>query len=106
YNKARGGSNASQRTLGDVNREEEEEEASAVTTEEEEEMPTQKECIMCKKKIGVASRTCAHCGAKQPYKQKLENIKRKLSHGWKERQKKNREFFSSNLKKDMTLLSH
>ncbi|XP_023268282.1 uncharacterized protein LOC111659534 [Seriola lalandi dorsalis] len=52
-------------------------------------MPTQKECIVCKKKIGVASKTCAHCGAKQPYKQKLENIKRKLSHGWKERQKKN-----------------
>lgn len=52
-------------------------------------MPSQKECILCKQKIGVASKTCTHCGAKQPYKQKLENIKRKLSLGWKERQKKN-----------------
>ncbi|XP_040005046.1 flocculation protein FLO11-like isoform X3 [Xiphias gladius] len=52
-------------------------------------MPTQKECHVCKKKIGVASKTCGHCGAKQPYKQKLEKIKKKLAHGWKERQKKN-----------------
>ncbi|XP_040912700.1 uncharacterized protein LOC121194124 isoform X2 [Toxotes jaculatrix] len=52
-------------------------------------MPTQKECQDCKKKIGVASKTCGHCGAKQPYKQKLEKIKKKLAHGWKERQKKN-----------------
>ena len=52
-------------------------------------MPTQKECHVCKTKIGVASKTCGHCGAKQPYKQKLEKIKKKLAHGWKERQKKN-----------------
>ncbi|GAA6232810.1 uncharacterized protein LOC108896317 isoform X2 [Lates japonicus] len=52
-------------------------------------MPTQKECHVCKTKIGVASKTCGHCGAKQPYKQKLENIKKKLDQTWKERQKKN-----------------
>lgn len=52
-------------------------------------MPTQKDCHGCKKKIGVASKMCRHCGAKQPYKQKLENKKKELSEGWKERQKKN-----------------
>lgn len=52
-------------------------------------MPTQKECHVCKTKIGVASKTCGHCGAKQPYKQKLQNIKKKLDQTWKERQKKN-----------------
>ncbi|XP_067426398.1 zinc finger protein 436-like isoform X1 [Thunnus thynnus] len=52
-------------------------------------MPTQKECHICKEKIGVASKTCQHCGAKQPYKQKLEKRKKKVALDWKERQKKN-----------------
>ncbi|KAM7386809.1 hypothetical protein PAMA_009437 [Pampus argenteus] len=52
-------------------------------------MPTQKQCHMCKERIGVASKTCQHCGAKQPYKQKLEKRKKKIAHDWKNRQKKN-----------------
>ncbi|KAM7372055.1 hypothetical protein PAMP_009250 [Pampus punctatissimus] len=52
-------------------------------------MPTQKECHICKEKIGVASKTCQHCGAKQPYKQKLEKRKKEIAHDWKNRQKKN-----------------
>lgn len=52
-------------------------------------MPTQKECHACNKKIGVASQTCQHCGAKQPHKQKLEKQKKKIAQDWKDRQKKN-----------------
>ncbi|XP_065146139.1 uncharacterized protein [Paramisgurnus dabryanus] len=53
------------------------------------EMPTQKECHICGERIGVASKTCQYCHAKQPYKQKLETRKKHLSHEWKTRQKKN-----------------
>lgn len=53
-------------------------------------MPTQKSCHICKEKIGVASKTCKHCGSKQPYKQYLENRKKQVAHDWKNRQKKNR----------------
>ena len=52
-------------------------------------MPTKKDCVVCKVKIGVASKTCQHCGGKQPYKDKLERQKEKISHDWKERQNKN-----------------
>lgn len=52
-------------------------------------MPTQKECHICGERIGVASKTCQYCHAKQPYKQKLETRKKQLSHEWKTRQKKN-----------------
>ena len=52
-------------------------------------MPTQKECHMCKETIGLASKTCQHCGAKQPYKQKPEKLKAKVAQDWKDRQKKN-----------------
>ncbi|XP_051802482.1 uncharacterized protein LOC127533437 [Acanthochromis polyacanthus] len=53
-------------------------------------MPTQKDCTTCKKSIGVASKTCQHCGGKQPYKVRLESQKEKLaSEGWRERQKTN-----------------
>ncbi|KAK7120511.1 hypothetical protein R3I94_020499 [Phoxinus phoxinus] len=52
-------------------------------------MPTLKDCYICRKKIGVASKTCQHCSAKQPYKQKLEKKKEQLSQEWKDRQKKN-----------------
>ncbi|XP_067284391.1 uncharacterized protein [Pseudorasbora parva] len=50
---------------------------------------TKKDCYICRKKIGVASKTCQHCSAKQPYKQKLEKKKKQLSQEWKDRQKKN-----------------
>ncbi|XP_051747512.1 uncharacterized protein LOC127511088 isoform X10 [Ctenopharyngodon idella] len=52
-------------------------------------LPTQKDCHACKEKIGVATKTCPHCGAKQPYKQKLEERKKHLAQEWKDRQKKN-----------------
>ncbi|KAK9976696.1 hypothetical protein ABG768_021901 [Culter alburnus] len=52
-------------------------------------LPFQKDCNTCKERIGVASKTCPHCGAKQPYKQKLEERKKYLAQGWKDRQKKN-----------------
>lgn len=52
-------------------------------------MPTLKDCYICRKQIGVASKTCLHCSAKQPYKQKLEEKKKQLSQEWKDRQKKN-----------------
>ncbi|XP_062294913.1 uncharacterized protein LOC133999669 [Scomber scombrus] len=52
-------------------------------------MSSQKKCHICKEKIGVASKTCQHCGAKQPYKQILEKRKKRVSLDWKERQKKN-----------------
>ncbi|KAF4109770.1 hypothetical protein G5714_009022 [Onychostoma macrolepis] len=52
-------------------------------------MPTLKDCYICRKKIGVATKTCLHCSAKQPYKQKLEGKKKQLSQEWKDRQKKN-----------------
>ncbi|XP_051747502.1 uncharacterized protein LOC127511088 isoform X5 [Ctenopharyngodon idella] len=52
-------------------------------------LPTQKDCHTCMERIGVASKTCPHCGAKQPYKQKLEERKKHLAQGWKDRQKKN-----------------
>jgi len=40
-------------------------------------------------KIGVASKTCPHCNAKQPYKKSLEKRKEKISLEWRNRQKKN-----------------
>ncbi|KTF88294.1 hypothetical protein cypCar_00048331, partial [Cyprinus carpio] len=52
-------------------------------------MPTLKDCYACREKIGVASKTCQHCRAKQPYKELLEKKKKQLSQEWKERQKKN-----------------
>ncbi|XP_030260610.1 flocculation protein FLO11-like isoform X2 [Sparus aurata] len=55
-------------------------------------MPTQKKCAVCEEKIGVASKTCHHCGAKQPLKEKLQKKKKKITAGWKERQKKNCSF--------------
>ncbi|KAJ8249428.1 hypothetical protein GJAV_G00234720, partial [Gymnothorax javanicus] len=53
------------------------------------EMPTQKECVTCHQKIGVAAKTCPHCGAKQPYKTKLEKAKKKINDKWKNTQSKN-----------------
>ncbi|KAM3622221.1 uncharacterized protein V6R79_022095 [Siganus canaliculatus] len=47
-------------------------------------MSTQKVCLACKRKIGVASKTCQHCGDKQPYKNKLLKQKEKISQEWKE----------------------
>ncbi|XP_052406019.1 histone H3.v1 isoform X1 [Carassius gibelio] len=52
-------------------------------------MPTLKDCYSCRRKIGVASKTCSHCRAKQPYKQMLEKRKKQLTQEWKDRQKKN-----------------
>ncbi|XP_073728513.1 uncharacterized protein [Misgurnus anguillicaudatus] len=52
-------------------------------------MPTLKDCYTCREKIGVASKTCPHCRAKQPYKQMLEKKKKQLSQEWIDRQKKN-----------------
>ncbi|XP_026053734.1 involucrin-like isoform X3 [Carassius auratus] len=52
-------------------------------------MPTLKDCYSCRRKIGVASKTCSHCRAKQPYKQMLEKRKKRLTQEWKDRQKKN-----------------
>ncbi|XP_041859857.1 uncharacterized protein LOC121651617 [Melanotaenia boesemani] len=52
-------------------------------------MPTQKECVICHSAIGVARKTCQHCGGKQPYKDRLERQKQKITEDWKERQKKN-----------------
>lgn len=51
-----------------------------------------KKCAVCEEKIGVASKTCHHCGAKQPLKEKLQKKKKKITAGWKERQKKNCSF--------------
>ncbi|XP_059211352.1 uncharacterized protein LOC131989986 isoform X2 [Centropristis striata] len=53
-------------------------------------MPTQKKCPTCQASIGVASKVCKHCGARQPYKKKLEQAKEKISLQWKETQKKNK----------------
>ncbi|XP_051747514.1 uncharacterized protein LOC127511088 isoform X11 [Ctenopharyngodon idella] len=50
-------------------------------------LPSQKDCHTCKAKIGVARKTCPHCGAKQPYKQKLEERKKNLAQEWKDQQK-------------------
>ncbi|CAM4608587.1 unnamed protein product [Leuciscus chuanchicus] len=47
------------------------------------------DCYICRRRIGVASKTCQHCSAKQPYKQKLEKKKTLLSQEWIDRQKKN-----------------
>ncbi|TKS91149.1 hypothetical protein D9C73_025283 [Collichthys lucidus] len=52
-------------------------------------MPTQKVCSFCKENIGVATKTCKHCGTKQPAKERLEKKKEKFTAEWKERQKKN-----------------
>ncbi|CAL8234695.1 unnamed protein product [Boreogadus saida] len=52
-------------------------------------MPTKKKCIECREEIGVASKVCAKCGSKQPYKAKLEERKRKMTTEWRELQKKN-----------------
>ncbi|KAE8277873.1 hypothetical protein D5F01_LYC24085 [Larimichthys crocea] len=54
-----------------------------------EEMPTQKVCSFCKENIGVATKTCKHCGTKQPAKERLEKQKEKFTAEWKEHQKKN-----------------
>ncbi|KAG8003773.1 hypothetical protein GBF38_007746 [Nibea albiflora] len=59
------------------------------TTTDTETMPTQKACSQCKEKIGVATKTCKHCGTKQPAKERLEKKKEKFTDEWKERQKKN-----------------
>ncbi|XP_048013222.1 uncharacterized protein LOC125246311 isoform X2 [Megalobrama amblycephala] len=50
-------------------------------------LPSQKDCHTCKEKIGVARKMCPHCGAKQPYKQKLEERKKNLAQEWKDQQK-------------------
>ncbi|KAL7399217.1 hypothetical protein ABVT39_021691 [Epinephelus coioides] len=44
--------------------------------------------VCYKIKIGVASKTCQHCGGKQPYKDKVERQKEKITQDWKERQKR------------------
>ncbi|KAL3040783.1 hypothetical protein OYC64_011726 [Pagothenia borchgrevinki] len=51
-------------------------------------MPTQKVCQICKHKIGVASKKCRQCGAKQPYKEKLSKQKEKVAQEWKAMQQK------------------
>ncbi|XP_057184560.1 uncharacterized protein LOC130551035 isoform X1 [Triplophysa rosa] len=52
-------------------------------------MSTQKKCHVCKERIGVASKTCQHCHAKQPYKQKLEKRKQRYAEEWISKQRKN-----------------
>ncbi|XP_029921615.1 zinc finger and SCAN domain-containing protein 2-like [Myripristis murdjan] len=52
-------------------------------------MSTQKECVTCRQRIGVAAKTCQHCRAKQPYKTKLEAAKKKFNNEWKDTQTKN-----------------